>query len=290
MTGNKISKIATGVGNSGTPSGLAKISAFVNNPDKNNIAANVYGGDLQGNLWRFDINTNTKIKLASLTSGGVAQPITTTPELGIISKKRVIFVGTGKYLELSDLVTNQVQTVYAIKDDNVTAEITNLRSPSVLTERTLVVGGNTRAVNDNAKPDFKTGMGWFLDFPAGERVNIDPLLVNGVLLMPTTVPSSTSCLGGGYGWFNYFNYKTGGSANVPGNLVSEKLNTPPVGFNITYKDGKPVISVVESNDPTPHQIVQKNVAANSGAARSTVFQQYDDGSYGKRSIWRELIK
>ena len=292
-TGSLISKISTGIGSALTPSGLAKINAFADNPAKNNLAVYVYGGDLQGNLWRFDINAVTKQKIATLKdAGGVAQPITTSPELGLINKKRVIFVGTGKYLEPSDLLTTQVQSVYAIKDDNLSAEITGLRGQIV--QQTLVAGGNTRSVN--AVPvNFNTGLGWFLDFSPGERVNIDSLLVNGVLLMPTTVPSSTSCLGGGFGWFNYFDYKTGGSANIPGNLVSEKLNTPAVGFNLTYKDGKPVVSVVESNDPTPHQIDQKNVAAgNANVARTKVFKKNDgpggDGTYGKRSIWRELIK
>jgi type IV pilus assembly protein PilY1 len=287
IDGSPISKISTGVGTSGTPSGLAKIAAVAANPNKNNLTSYVYGGDLQGNLWRFDINTATKQKIATLTGPSGAQPITTTPEVGIINKKRVIFVGTGKYLEPADLLTTQVQTVYAIKDDNLSAEITGLRS--LLVSQTLVSGGNTRTVDD-VPVNFSTGLGWFLDFPAGERVNIDPLLVNTVLLMPTTVPSSTSCLGGGFGWFNYFNYKTGGSPNIPGDFVSEKLNTPAVGFNLTYKDGKPVVSVVESNDPTPHQLKEKGVAAQSGTVRSTVFEKYPDGTSGKRSIWRELIK
>ena len=289
-TGNLVSKISTGVGSSLTPSGLSKVSTFVDNPFKNNLGVYTYGGDLQGNLWRFNINTATVQKIATLKdAGGATQPITTLPELARISRKRVIFVGTGKYLEPTDLLTTQVQTVYAIKDDNLSAEITGLRSQ--LVQQTLIAGGDTRSVNA-APVNFSTGLGWFLDFPAKERVNIDPLLVNGVLLMPTTVPDSTSCLGGGSGWFNYFDYKTGGSASIPGNLVSEKLNTPAVGFNLTYKDGKPVVSVVESNDPTPHLIKQKDVVSGAGAAsnRTTVFNKYPDGTYGKRSIWRELIK
>ena len=292
-TGSLISKISTGVGSSLTPSGLGKIATFADNPNRDNTGVYVYGGDLQGNLWRFDINAITKQKIATLKdAGGAVQPITTLPDMTNINRKRVIFVGTGKYLEPADLLTTQVQSVYAIKDDNLSAEITGLRSQ--LVQQTLIAGGNTRSVN-SVPVNFSTGLGWFLDFSPGERVNIDPLLVNGVLLMPTTVPNSTSCLGGGFGWFNYFDYKTGGSANIPGNLVSEKLNTPAVGFNLTYKDGKPVVSVVESNDPTPHQLKNGDVAQNSSKTKKTkVFRKNDgvggDGTYGKRSIWRELIK
>ena len=293
VDGSPINKISTGAGSPSTPSGLAKIASIGVNPNKNNLSTFVYGGDLEGNLWRFNINdaTTPLLKITKLIGPNGVQPITTTPEVGLINKKRVIFVGTGKYLEPADLLTTQVQSVYAIKDADLSNEITGLRA--ALVEQTLIAGGNTRSVND-VPVNFSTGLGWFLDFPAGERVNIDPLLVNSVLLMPTLVPSSTSCLGGGYSWFNYFNYKTGGSANIPGNLVSEKLNAPAVGFNLTYKDGKPVVSVVKSNNATSELIQQKDVAGQSSTTRNKVFNKNDgpggDGTYGKRSIWRELIK
>ena len=289
FNGALISKIGTGAGSPSAPSGLGKIAAFANDAFKNNFATYAYAGDLDGSLWRFDINGNV-VKLATLRDpSGVPQPITTAPQLGLINKKRVIFVGTGKYLEQEDLISTQVQSVYAIKDDDVAAEISSLRGGGLVMQ-TLSTDGDFRT-STSESVDFGTGFGWMVDFPAGERVNVDPLLLNGVLLMPTTVPNSTSCLGGGYGWFNYFNYKTGGSPIIAGGVVSEKLNTPAVGFNIVYdQDRKPVVSVVESNDPTPHHLKNKDVAANSDATRETVYEKYDDGTYGRRSIWRELIR
>ncbi|OZA06723.1 MAG: hypothetical protein B7X95_01515 [Methylophilaceae bacterium 17-44-8] len=289
FNGALISKVGTGAGSPASPSGLGKIAAFTTDAFKNNFATYAYAGDLEGGLWRFDINGNV-VKVATVRDpGGIAQPITTAPQLGLINKKRVIFVGTGKYLELTDLTSTQVQSVYAIKDDDVSSEITSLRGGGLVMQ-TLSVNGDFRTATSETV-DFGTGFGWMIDFPAGERVNIDPLLLNGVLLIPTTVPNSTSCLGGGYGWFNYFNYKTGGTPNLAGGVVSEKLNTPAVGFNILYdQDRKPVVSVVESNDPTPHHLKNKDVAANSDASRETVYEKYDDGTYGRRSIWRELIK
>lgn len=55
MTGHIISKIDTGQGNATTPSGLAQISNFVDNALANNTTKYVYGGDNNGNMWRFDI-------------------------------------------------------------------------------------------------------------------------------------------------------------------------------------------------------------------------------------------
>lgn len=290
FNGAVISKLGTGSGSASIPSGLGKIGAYATDAFKNNFATYAYGGDLNGGLWRFDINSGSVVKVTTLIDpGGISQPITTAPQLGLINKKRVIFVGTGKYLEQTDLTSTQVQSVYALKDDDVSAEISGLRGGGLVIQ-TLDVAGDFRNV-DSLNVDFGTGLGWMLDFPAGERVNIDPLLLNGVLLMPTTVPNSTSCLGGGYGWFNYFNYKTGGSPIIAGGVVSEKLNTPAVGFNIVYDaDRKPVVSVVESNDPTPHHLKNKDVAANSDSTRDTVYEKFGDGTYGKRSIWRELIR
>jgi type IV pilus assembly protein PilY1 len=116
--------------------------------------------------------------------------------------------------------------------------------------------------------------------------------VNGTLLAPTIVPSSTTCSPGGSGWFNYFNYKGGAVASVtPTGIVSEKLNSPAVGFNLVYDaSGKPVVTVVESNDPTPHLIDRKDIASGGGSSRSTLLNKNPDQTYGTKNIWRELIR
>jgi type IV pilus assembly protein PilY1 len=110
-----------------TPSGLARIAGWANFPDNNNTTQRVYGGDLLGNLWRFDINGDIPVtvdppvydaqRLAKLVDAdGVAQPITSKPELGKVGSHPVVFVGTGQLLGSDDLVTAQQQSLYAIKD------------------------------------------------------------------------------------------------------------------------------------------------------------------------------
>ncbi len=57
MTGEILYKIGTGAGDTTTPSGLAKIRNWVSgNASQNNTTARVYGTDLLGNIWRFDVN------------------------------------------------------------------------------------------------------------------------------------------------------------------------------------------------------------------------------------------
>jgi type IV pilus assembly protein PilY1 len=279
-SGTVIRKIATGAGDATTPSGLAKVTSFIEYPSKNNETVYAYGGDLKGNLWRFDINTDTSASnpflLATLKDGsGNAQPITTRPELGKVSGYRVVFVGTGKYLEVTDLTDTQQQTIYAIKDTGST--LANART--FLTAQSLGVSGATRTAPNSSVNYFASGNGWYVDLPdSGERQNVQGRLVSGTLVVPTTVPSNAVCSPGGYGWVNYFNYKNGGGSGATGTgVVSSKTNAPPVGINIVYIDGKPVGSVTTAEDATPKVVPIQ-------------FGNNPSGFSGKRAIWRELIE
>lgn len=275
LTGAHISRIGTGAGDTTTPSGLAKIANYGNDPARNNTSAYVYGGDILGNVWRFDINTNTVLKFAVLKdSSGAAQPITAAPELGVAYGKRLVFVGTGKYLEKSDLENTQVQTLYAIKDNNATTTLVNPRLS--LVQQTITTSGSTRTASQN-EIDFRLDSGWFIDLPdTGERIHVEPILDSGLLIAPSTVPSNTVCSPGGYGWLNYFNYLNGNNGE---GIVSEKFNAPIVGVNYYYTpDGKRHVSVVTSDHPTPDQ--PTNELPKPPSALS--FQ-------GKRVIWREFI-
>ncbi|MEQ1598932.1 MAG: PilC/PilY family type IV pilus protein [Methylotenera sp.] len=283
------SPIATGEGSTTTPSGLGQIAAWAEEPEKNNVATFIYGGDLKGNLWRFDINNGpTATKFATL-----GQPITTRPELGKVlaggNVYRVVFVGTGKYLETDDLTDLSQQTLYAIKDDDVpggTASPTFVdpRSSATMVEQVLTTasGGASRSVATTNPVDFNTDRGWFIDLQSGERQNVSAKLVQGTLIVPTTVPSNTVCAPGGTGWLNYFDYDTGGA--VVGTQVSTFTNSPIVGINVVYVTdpvtGKasPKVSVVTADNPTP--TLQPN----------TPFSSTGAGFQKKRVIWRELIQ
>lgn len=117
--GTILEKIDTGVGDTTTPSGLAKITGRAENAQTDNTASTIYGGDLLGNLWRFDMATNTVVKLAVLTTpdaGNAVQPITSRPDVGLCENNPMVYVGTGKYLGVSDLTDIQTQSMYGIKD------------------------------------------------------------------------------------------------------------------------------------------------------------------------------
>ncbi len=292
-TGAKISKISTATGTASIPSGLAQISAYANDGEKNNEAVFVYGGDLLGNVWRFDINAASVSKFAVLkdSNGGAVQPITTKPELGNVLASdglhRVVYIGTGQYLSTNDLATTQTQTIYAIKDDDLpgaTASATlDAHATGALVQQSFTVSGTQRiAATPGNTVNFTTQRGWLVDFPAGERINVPPQLVQGTLLVPTTVPSNTICSPGGESWLNFFDYRNGGAVGS-GGVVGVRASGLIVGMNVFYitdpTTGKivPKVNVVTGLDPTP-KLVPDPAFSSSGSG----FQK-------KRAIWRELI-
>ncbi|MCC6211426.1 MAG: hypothetical protein IT513_10330 [Burkholderiales bacterium] len=298
-TGAIMAKISTGVGSAANPSGLGKIAGFNAEPGGNR-ASYVYGGDLQGNLWRFDINsgaaaaigTGSAFKLAELysdTAGTVRQPIMTTPILGVIQGKRVVFIGTGKYLEQSDLTTTPTQTQYAIKDDDASTTLVNPRTSTLMVQQYLINNPDGTATRLSAASasatvtgvnpvNFGTNLGWFVDLPdSRERVNIDAKLVEGTLLVPSIVPSATACSPGGFGWLNFFDFLTGGAVNPAPGLAGVKYDSTLVGINVLFIAGKPVVEVVTSTNPTP--TIQPDVQFKASAAAFA----------GKRVMWRELV-
>ena len=219
-----------------------------------------------------------------LDSVGVAQPITTTPVLGKIDEKRVVFIGTGKYLETSDLTTTQVQSQYAIKDDDAMTTLVNPRTSLVQQVLTNSASAGTRGTTDNPV-NFTSSRGWYFDFPdSKERVNIDSRLVQGTLLIPSIVPSSTVCSPGGFGWLNFVDYTNGGKidTSLPGGGANSgagtKYDSTIVGVNVLFIDGKPVVEVVTSTNPTPEK------------DPSVLFGANATGFVGKRVLWRELIQ
>ena len=136
-TGALIKAIDTTVGAAADPSGMAHLAAYVVDADYNPTVSQVYAGDLKGNVWRFDLTdlsiANWGVKrLAILRDGPLTtdntQPVTTEPQFADIKIngvfRRLVYVGTGRYLGDSDVPTtgvetlpgSQKQTVYGLVD------------------------------------------------------------------------------------------------------------------------------------------------------------------------------
>lgn len=304
QSGKLIKRIGTGTGDTTTPSGLARINAWSDNANVDNTSLTVYGGDVLGNLWRFQlentasVGTGTVTRLATVVDpAGAAQPITTKPELAEVTGKRVVYIATGKFLGVSDKTSEQRQSIYAIKDpyDSTTNGLIPMTRAGTFPTSTITdfVRQDLTAVDDSTRTttiqsgatpvDFTTQNGWFVDLPDGgttgnpsERVNVDPILQLGTLVIGSNVPIADACVAGGYGWLNFFDYRTGGyilgsTANAASTKVSGAL---VVGINVIQLPGGSVKTEVTMAD---NQVTTKDTPTAASSLQ------------GRRVSWRELI-
>jgi type IV pilus assembly protein PilY1 len=274
VSGSVRMKISTGSGTPTQPSGLAKIANWVDDPLVNNTTQYVYGGDLNGDMWRFDLNTGSSARLAA-----VGEPITTRPELAEVKYNRVAFFGTGLFLQGSDRIDLGSRAIYAVKDDGSTT-FGSVRGNSAFVEQNFIPGGDTRTLTSNSI-NWDTQFGWYIPLPdSGERVNVDPKIQLGTLVVPSNVPTSTganTCTVGGYAWLNYIDYTTGSDVkNSKGEVIkpSQKLTGAlAVGVNIVrLPDGK-VVAITTTAD-NRHPVTEVPVGSSAVKAR--------------RISWREL--
>lgn len=290
--GTIIREISTGAGSTGTPAGLGKIAGYVDNGLIDNSVLRVYGGDLLGNVWRFDITDTVPPSgyeatlLATLKDGsGNGQPITARPELGEVSGRNLVFVGTGRLLGTSDLVDTSQQSLYAIYDKLLSTGVGNPRTSSCpFVKQTIsAASASSRTISQNAV-DLSTKCGWYVDFnpgneSPGERMNVDMILQLGVLSLVTNVPESSACTSGGTSWLYLVDYATGGqlpsSASTTIKGGTKLGNSLAVG-QVVYRlpGGKTVSTVTTSDDK------QITVGQPEGTAA---------GAGGKRVYWRELF-
>jgi type IV pilus assembly protein PilY1 len=211
----------------------------------------VWAGDLLGNLWRFDLrsdspagwdvrfgSSNTPMFTAR-TSKGEAQPITAPPAVTLYSSGAgnaltpFVFFGTGRYLTLADKAgTGQiVQSWYGLIDDSDTGLNTITRNQ--LAGRKFVSAGTatlsngketvTRNVSLANANDMVNKRGWFIDFDfkgdEGERVVGAPLIIKvqrgTVVEIPSIIPNSDPCMAGGRSYRNSVSAFSGAAIDFP---------------------------------------------------------------------------
>ncbi|GAB2314068.1 pilus assembly protein [Stenotrophomonas geniculata] len=182
------------------------------------VTDTVYGGDMKGNLWKFDLSSNDPANwnvaysgapLFTATRNNVAQPITGSIEVssgpaGGIS----LFFGTGQYFAADDNTVNAntgVQTLYGVWDDLKTpiADRTSLVQQSVLVG-TDSNGYETRDITSNPV-SYTNKRGWYVDLTVdsivdGERFIATPTIQSGRVFFLTYVPGSAICGSGGVNW------------------------------------------------------------------------------------------
>lgn len=215
-TGEVLARLAPAAAGYAAKNGLMNLAAVAVG-NRHGLVDAVYGGDLQGNLWKFDLTdsnpTDWEIAFSGspLFTAGIAgqvQSITGGIEVssgpgGGIS----VFFGTGSYFAEEDRNTDTVQSLYAIWD-NLTAPVAGRAS---LVEQQLQVGGTSsgyRFRNVDASPvNYAAHRGWFVDLAVdgaaiGERFIGTPRLQSGRVIFVAYEPDEADVCsaGGGTNW------------------------------------------------------------------------------------------
>ncbi len=192
--GSLIKKIDTMTGTTSTPNGLA--TPAVVDADGDGIADYVYAGDLQGNLWKFDISNassaNWGIPYVSGTTpiplyvakdaSGNTQPITSRPAVsyGPSNIGLMVYFGTGKWLEdptdrldnstVTTAANQRVQTFYGIYDPNSGTSSdaftgrSNLGQQSILAEVSVPSADGMSSTGVRITSTHSAGSrGWYMD-------------------------------------------------------------------------------------------------------------------------------
>jgi type IV pilus assembly protein PilY1 len=254
-TGSVLSRIDTNVGSPSAPAGLAPLNAWIDSA-LDNTAARLYGGDLLGNVWRFDLDGSTAggtqgsaTQLASLAYGGRPQPLTTRPELTLhrIGNRQLslVTVATGRLLGIGDMADKSVQSIYTFRDELTPQGLGPLQGSARMVQQQLSASGpDERAITTNAM-DWTQYDGWYLNLNAepdsGERVTLDPEQQLGVLRVIGNVPDSAPCQPRAKAWVYQFDVFSGSYLPVDGaTVIARRLGQQGMisGASTVWIDGR----------------------------------------------------
>jgi len=220
-TGVKIAEYDTGSGSTTSPNGLS--SPTIVDVDFDGKADFVYAGDIDGNLWKFDLSSfSATPELLFQTDS--AQAITMAPGFRVhpLGGRIVTFV-TGKIFDTTDATDTSVHYAYGIWDRPAAYAANSALLTQTLTEASYT--GVTPAIRvrtaSNNVPDWSPGashhMGWKTALPiGGERVVGDGAYVTGsvFLFMSTNPAINTTATPPGENWWMQINALTGGDNGV----------------------------------------------------------------------------
>jgi type IV pilus assembly protein PilY1 len=209
-------------GNGMTSLGMADL-------DGNGTVDTVYGGDLKGNVYRWDFSgtsaPSATLKLFQATdSGGTPQPITGGIGVGRDDLTGKVFVGfgTGRFISTSDLPTTGnmggTQSLYGLVDENASiAGRNNLQERTIPYTGTAGNGAPLRGFEPyGALPSGKKG--WYLDLSVSERVISSPTIYGTAMFVASVIPATGSGCEAqtGSGFLNGINLFTGTSPSSSG--------------------------------------------------------------------------
>ena len=191
------------------------------------IADRAYAGDLQGNLWTFDLSGSSPDSWSSrllfkAEISSTPQPITTQPAVTLHPYQKrqssapntMVFFGTGQYINDNDVDNTDTQSFYGIWDDGTTV----INGRSDLVQQSISTDENIpddRRVMSNNTVNYSQAMqerGWYVDFTteSKERVIVNPIIFGRLVIFSTTIPNQNLCGFAGGSWLMVLDSNSGG--------------------------------------------------------------------------------
>ncbi len=258
-TGNILKKLPTDKGSASDPNGMSEVNVMDVDADGN--VDWVYGGDMHGHVWKFDLSSSStggwkianegKPLFSAKDISGNRQMITGGVRSSIdpLTGKSWIFFGTGRYLNADDPSNDQVQTWYGIIDGP------EILSRTELAERVMTKAGDYRVISsaDELEPGKK---GWYIDLiDERERIVDMPRVLGTDLVMNSMTPDTNVCNPSGSGQLMVVSAYVGGrlkgvnGSNNQNNSNNGSSGKPKPFFDVNG-DGKiNDEDLIESPDP-----------------------------------------
>lgn len=262
----------------------------------------VYGGDLKGNVWRWDFSGNNPpaaaVKLFQATDGSTPQPITGGIGVGRDDNGNIfVGFGTGKFIASSDLPGNagyvtQTQSIYGIIDKGTTVTRAQLQARTIPFSGTNALGQPVRGFeNYSALPAAKQG--WYINLTSKEEVISAPTVYGSAMFLASVIPASGSdCSGAtGSGFINAVDLYTGTSPGsggyfTDGTVVKDANGNSGVIGSIGISGGMPT----EVNLTNSLATVGTGAFSSDGAGNtSSTGINTPNGGKPSRVNWREIV-
>lgn len=319
-SGELLKAIDTGV--SGIGNGLA--SPVPTDIDADRITDFVYAGDLQGNLWKFDLRGKSVGKwdvaikqgvsprplFKAVDDAGRPQPITSRPTVGIHQDGGYyVYFGTGKYFENGDVKLGsspQLQDFYGIRDlDSTVVSRADLQVQDIIFEQRGTTGDGSKSpfsvrVVSNEGNGAAPTYGWRLPLQPpdnsveGERSVSRPILRNGRIIFTTLIPNDNNCGYGGRSWLMEVDAQTGGRFPSPvldtnADGLIDELDGVWVNGEFLPISGKGSDEIIKTPGIVgAGEIEYKYTSGSSGNIGITAEKGTGDGETLGRQSWRQL--
>jgi type IV pilus assembly protein PilY1 len=305
LTGTLIKTIDTGVGSLSSPNGLGGVRV-VRDAQKQIVAA--YAGDLQGNMWKFDLSSSvasdwnvafgdTATARNPLYKTAPVEPITAAPTFIVHPSGGVmVLFGSGKLFEVGDAADQSARALYGVWDKVPLGAASATASDRVTDNSTIVAqafsntaaGGTAGAYYGLivTPVDYASKRGWRLPLTlaSGQRLVDEPEISVGRVFMQTVSPAAAvaSC--------SASSLVRHGLALDPFMNAISSPTFDTTGDNLIDTADNMFAVAVRLNSNGPASVVRKYGTSKSlllGAGSGGL--EFQGGSSSSKRYWRQIV-